>query len=336
MAAVVLGSSCATTQGAARSEEGPSPVVATFEGKIIRLEEVDAKAKDELGKLNEQIFELRSDAAERIAVEFLVAKKAKEAGQSEEEWLARNIEADLPEPAEDELRALFMRARERLPPGVSFDDVKPQIKVAVQREARGKKAREVFAKLRKEAGYKLELPAPPKDRKTVDASGPSRGNPNAKVTIVEFADFECSYCARAHETVMAVLKAYGDKVRLVFRHYPLSFHAKAPKAAEATACAAEQGKFWELHDSLFESQALEVDALKLQAQRAGVEMTKFESCLDSGRMASVVDRDQQAGAKAGVSGTPAFFINGLMISGAQPEDEFRRLIDAELARLGVD
>lgn len=328
--------SCATTQSAQKSEAGPSPVVASYGDKVIRQAEVDQKASDELLKLQEQIYELRSETAERIAIEALVAQKAKAAGQSEDEWLARNIEAGLAEPTEDEMMALFARARARLPEGVSYDDVRPQIRQAVMREARGKKAREVFGKLKQEAGYKLELEAPPKVRKTVEATGPSRGNPKAKVTIVEFADFECPYCSKAHETVLAVMKAYGDKVRLVFRHYPLSFHPKAPKAAEATACADEQGKFWELHDSLFESQALEVDALKLQAQRVGVDPKKFDACLDSGRTAGLVQKDMQAGQRAGVSGTPAFFINGIMLSGAQPEDEFKKVIDAELARLGVE
>jgi protein-disulfide isomerase len=232
------------------------------------------------------------------------------------------------------MRALFEKVRERLPPQVGFDDVRPQLKAVIQKELRAKKARDVFGALKKEAGFTMVLPGPEKKRKTVDATGPSRGGKTAKVTIVEFADFECPYCARAHETVMAVLKAYGDKVRIVFRHYPLSFHPKAPKAAEATACADEQGKFWEMHDALFESQELDEEALKLQAKQVGVDEAKFATCLSSGRTMPLVKRDMAAGQQAGVNGTPAFFINGFMISGAQPEEAFRKIIDAELARLG--
>ena len=217
---------------------------------------------------------------------------------------------------------------------VGYDDVKPEIRKAVQREERTRKAREVFGQLKREAGFTLVLEGPARPRKSVDASGPSRGNALAKIVIVEFADFECHFCAKAHETVMSVLKAYGEKVRLVFRHYPLSFHPRAPKAAEATACADEQGKFWELHDALFESQELDDDSLKMQAKRAGVDSTQFASCLDSGRTAALVKKDMAAGQLVGVSGTPAFFINGFMLSGAQPEEAFRKVIDAELARLG--
>ena len=330
----VLVCGCATTQSV-KQDDGPTPVVARFGEKVIRLGEVDAKVADELSKLQEQIFELRSEAAERIAIEALVERKAKAAGQSEDEWLSKNVERGLKEPTEEEMQALYDKARGRLPPDVTYEDVKPQIRQAVQREERTKRAREVFGALKKEAGFELLLTAPPRQRKTVDATGPSRGNAEAKVVIVEFADFECHFCAKAHETVQAVLKAYGNKVRLVFRHYPLSFHPKAPKAAQAAACADQQGKFWELHDALFDSQELDLDALKMQAKRAGVDVARFEACLDSGDTESLVKRDMAAGQKAGVTGTPAFFINGLMLSGAQPEEAFRKLIDAELARLGV-
>jgi protein-disulfide isomerase len=325
---------CATLQPTQQKDDGPTPVVAKFGDRVIRQAEVDAKVADELLKLEEQVFELRAEAADRIAIEALVAKNAKAAGQTEDEWLARNIESSLKEPSEVEMLALYDKARARLPADVTFEDVKPQIRQAVQREERTRKAREVFGRIKKEAGFVMVLEGPVKPRKTVDATGPSRGNAAAKIVIVEFADFECQFCAKAHETVQGVLKAYGDKVRLVFRHYPLSFHAKAPKAAEATACADEQGRFWELHDALFESQELDVDSLKMQAKRAGVDAAKFASCLDSGKTAALVKRDMAAGQQLGVSGTPAFFVNGFMLSGAQPEEAFRKLIDAELARLG--
>ena len=276
MSAVVL-SACATVQPA-QKDDGPTPIVAKYGDKVIRQAEVDAKVADELLKLQEQEFELRAEAADRIAIEALVETKAKAAGQTEDEWLAKNVESGLKEPSETEMLALFDKARARLPPEVTYEEVKPQIRQAVQREERTRKAREVFGQLKKEAGFVMVLEGPVKPRKTVDATGPSRGNAAAKVVIVEFADFECQFCAKAHETVRTVLKAYGDKVRLVFRHYPLSFHPKAPKAAEATACADEQGKFWELHDALFESQELDVDSLKMQAKRAGVDETKFSSC----------------------------------------------------------
>jgi protein-disulfide isomerase len=326
---------CATTAQQVRSDSGPSPVVARYGDRVIRQAEVDARVSDELAKLSEQAYELRAEAAERLALEAIVADRAKAAGVAEDTWLEQRIDEGLPDVTEADLRAVYNRVKSRLPPGTSFEDAKEKLGLLALREVRVRRARAVFEELKRDAGFTLVLQAPEKVRKVVDATGPSRGNPAAKVTIVEFADFECGFCARAHETVLAVLKHYGDRVRLVFRHYPLSFHPKAPKAAEATACADEQGKFWALHDALFDSQELDEEALKAQAQRVGVDTKRFDECLDSGRMAAVVKRDMAAGSKAGVTGTPAFFINGVMLSGAQPEEAFRKLIDAELARLAA-
>lgn len=326
---------CIATAPQVRSEGGPSPVVARYGERVIRQAEVDAKVGDELARLHEQAFELRAEAAERLALEAIVSERAKAAGVAEDVWLEQRIDEGLPEVTEADLRAVYGRVKSRLPPGTSFDDAKEKLGLLALREVRVRRARAVFEELKREAGFTLVLEAPEKPRKLVDATGPSKGPAAAKVTIVEFADFECGFCARAHETVLAVLKHYGDQVRLVFRHYPLSFHPKAPRAAEATACADEQGKFWALHDALFDSQELDEEALKAQAQRVGVDVKRFDECLDSGRMAAVVKRDLAAGAKVGVTGTPAFFINGVMLSGAQPEEAFRKLIDAELARLAA-
>ena len=122
-----------------------------------------------------------------------------------------------------------------------------------------------------------------------------------------------------------------DKIRLVFRQFPLEMHKEAPKAAEAALCANEQGKFWEYHDTLFQNQqALSVENLKTYAGNLKLDTKKFNECLASGKMAATVKADMEAGAKVGVSGTPAFFINGVMLSGAQPFEEFKKVIDEEL------
>ena len=162
--------------------------------------------------------------------------------------------------------------------------------------------------------------------------GMTRGPADAPVTIVEFSDFECPYCGAAHDTVEQVMSAYAGKVRLVYRQFPLSFHPHAAKAAEASLCAADQGKFWEYHDVLFKNQKkLEPTDLKAHATEVGLDAQKFGQCLDSGDKKKAVDTDQQAGLAAGVGGTPAFFINGIFLNGAQPIDEFKKVIDGELA-----
>jgi protein-disulfide isomerase len=132
------------------------------------------------------------------------------------------------------------------------------------------------------------------------------------------------------------MEKYGDKVRLVFRQYPLGFHPFAQKAAEASLCAHEQGKFWQLHDAMFANQqGLAVDSLKAKAAELGMSAAAFNACLDGGQYADEVQGDMAAGTAAGVSGTPAMFVNGRFISGAVPLEEITKVIDDELRRQGV-
>jgi protein-disulfide isomerase len=160
---------------------------------------------------------------------------------------------------------------------------------------------------------------------------PWAGGENADVVIIEFSDFECSYCGRAAETMSQLLDEYGDDIKVVFRDFPLSFHANAHIAAEAAECAEEQDMFWEMHDMIFANQAsLSSDALKSFAVSLGLDTDEFNECLDSGAMSAEVDADFNEGASYGVQGTPAFFINGELVTGAQPVENFRAIIDKYL------
>ena len=163
---------------------------------------------------------------------------------------------------------------------------------------------------------------------------PQKGPSDAKVTIIEFSDFQCPYCKRAEPTLNQIFDEYGNNVRLVYRDFPLSFHQYAQKAAEASQCAFEQGKYWEYHDILYENQeTLDVASLKQYAKDLGLDSAKFDSCLDSGKYESEVEKDFQDGQAAGVSATPAFFIldrDGNVVEnivGAQPFSVFKEAID---------
>lgn len=161
----------------------------------------------------------------------------------------------------------------------------------------------------------------------------AHGPADAPVTIVEFADFECPFCGGLFSTLKMIELAYPGKVRVVYRHFPLTkIHPYAQKAAEAAVCAGEQGRFWEMHDSLFRSQRdLGVESLKRRAKELGLDVTAFDVCLDSGRTAARIKEDATDATKAGVRGTPTLFINGRMLLGNQPV-ELRAIIDDELAR----
>ncbi|MBI5393252.1 DsbA family protein [Candidatus Woesearchaeota archaeon] len=165
---------------------------------------------------------------------------------------------------------------------------------------------------------------------------PVKGDKNAKLTIIEFSDFQCPFCGKffneAYKKIDAEYIKTG-KVKLVFRDFPLSFHENAHVAAQAAECADDQGKFWEMHDKIFENQhAITVSDLKKYAGDLKLDQQKFDSCVDTGKYKAEVDKDIDDGSKAGVSGTPSFFINGQSLSGALPFDEFKKIIDAELAK----
>ena len=166
------------------------------------------------------------------------------------------------------------------------------------------------------------------------AGYPTRGPLMAPVTIVEFSDFECPFCGGLFPTLKAVEKNYPGQVRIVYRQFPLrKIHPRAQKAAEASLCANEQGRFWEMHDSLFGNQEdLGVDALKARAVELNLDTAAFNACLDSGKEVAAIDKDIAEGMKAGVTGTPIMFINGRMMLGNQPYAKIRDIIEDELAR----
>jgi protein-disulfide isomerase len=163
---------------------------------------------------------------------------------------------------------------------------------------------------------------------------PIKGSADAPVTIIEFSDFQCPYCERFFtQTLPLIEKNYikTGKVRFVYRDFPLSFHQYAQKAAEAAKCADEQGKYWEYHDKLFNNQnALDISSLVQYAKELTLNETRFNDCLNSGRMVTKVQQDLNDGLKYGISGTPTFFINGIELVGAQPYNVFEQVINGEL------
>jgi protein-disulfide isomerase len=162
---------------------------------------------------------------------------------------------------------------------------------------------------------------------------PYLGPEDAPITIVEFSDFQCSYCARFHEqTFDKLIEEYGDQIRFVYRDYPLlGMHPEAQPAAEAAQCANDQDAFWEMHDLIFSNQfALSSESYISFAEELTLDMDAFNECLESGKYADEVLADMEEGISYGVSGTPAFFVNGRILMGAQPFENFAALIEAEL------
>ena len=177
------------------------------------------------------------------------------------------------------------------------------------------------------------MPDPGK-RHTVDiGSAPIRGNQDAPITIVAFSDFQCPFCSRVNPTLAQINDAYKGKVKVAFKHLPLRIHPDAPAAHAAAESAHRQGKFWEMHDKIFANQReIKPEKLREHAKELGLDLAKYDKDVASPDVKKRVDGDMQEAEKLGVSGTPAFFINGRYLSGAQPFENFKKLIDEELAK----
>ncbi|HZS37074.1 MAG TPA: thioredoxin domain-containing protein, partial [Polyangia bacterium] len=162
-------------------------------------------------------------------------------------------------------------------------------------------------------------------------NAPKKGGDKAKVTIVEFSDFQCPFCSRVEPTVDQLMKTYGRDLRVVWKNNPLPFHQNAMPAAQLAMAAAEKGKFWEMHDKLFANQQkLDRQSLEQYAKELGLDEGKIKEALDQNKYAAQIKSDQDEAAKYGARGTPAFFINGRPLSGAQPFDAFKKVVDEEL------
>ena len=204
----------------------------------------------------------------------------------------------------------------------------------------------IFASYRNNPGSQLGAVGNNLGNKKVEVSvddDPALGNKKAPVTVIEFSDFECPFCRSFWRDTLSLIKStYIDtgKVRFVYRDFPLSFHPGAQVAAEAAECAEDQGKYWEMHDKIFQEQDKQgqgtiqfskTDVVKWAGQ-VGLNMGQLNQCLESGKYRTEVNNDLAAGTAAGVSGTPSFFINGKLLVGAQPFSAFQEIIEEELEK----
>jgi protein-disulfide isomerase len=163
-------------------------------------------------------------------------------------------------------------------------------------------------------------------------NSPVKGPKDAAITIVEFSDFECPFCTRGDNTVKEVMKNYEGKVKIAFKNLPLSFHKNAEPAARAALAAGKQGKFWEMHDALFANQKSLGDAFYTKtAEGLGLDMTKFKADMASEELKNSIKADMKQAEELGISGTPGFVVNGVMVKGAYPYEHFAKIIDRQLA-----
>ena len=308
--------------------------MARVNGQAISWAELDARAASRLVRLEVQAYELRKQVLDELIDTQLLEGEATARGISVEELEKAEITDKVTEPTDEEAREYF----DKNPPrgNVDFERIKPRVKAFMARQQETELRAALVTGLREKAGVEVMMEPL---RFPVDAgeNNPSFGDvENAPVLIVEFSEFQCPYCSRVLPTMEQIKEEYGDKVAVVFRDFPLPMHKEAPKASEGGHCAHEQGKFWEFHDILFQNQrALQPEKLSGYAEQAGLDVAAFDTCLSSGKYADAVTANKAAGEAVGVSGTPAFFINGQFLNGARPFESFKEVIDAELAAKGL-
>jgi predicted DsbA family dithiol-disulfide isomerase len=336
--AAVLGLAPVLVAAQAKDSSRPAPLpkaappgaAATVGDTVITGPELDELARPRLMSLRNQEYFIKRQILEERINRTLLEKEAAARKISVAELEKLEIE-DAVAPVSDQEKRSAYEANPQQFQGRSeaeaFSDIEANLK-----RMRGFEARKKYmATLRAKGGVRILLEPPRFAIKAGD--DPSKGPADAAVTIVEFSDFQCPACAQATPTVKRLLEQFPGKVRLVFRDFPLAMHPEAPKAAEAAGCAAEQGKFWEMHDRLFANQsALKPPDLKKHAAELGLDAPKFDACLDSGKQAAAQKVDLEEGRKLGVGGTPTFFVNGRLLPGMPPYQAFAELIEDELAR----
>lgn len=314
----------------------PATVVARIGATTVRLSELDAKITDDLCKLRvehaQKEADLRRRTLDQMVAEKLIAAEAKKRGLAGSEALIQAEVVDAtPAPSEAQARAFYTQNQNQMG-GATYEQIAPRITEHLHQTARQGRFEALVARLRTEGNAQVLLEP---YRLPVAATGPSRGPADAPITVVGFADYECPYCGRAAESLAEAAARFPGKIRIVFRDFPLAFHPNAVPAAIAARCAGAQGKYWEMHDALFANQKnLDTTALRGHATALGLDKPKFEACMADPAQITAVAADEAAGKKLGVEGTPAYFVNGIPLSGAQPVEAFVALFEQELARKG--
>ena len=307
--------------------------VAVIAGESVYEEDLLPRIQSQLRQLRNQEYELKLRALESLINQKLTEREAVKKGITVDQFLEQETDAKIADPTDREIEAFYQTQKERL--NRPLAEVRDQIVESLKQAKLQQTRQDFFQKLRASAAVSVFL-QPPRMEMAYDPAR-VRGNPNAPVTIVEFSDFQCPYCQRAYTTIKEVLAKYAGRVKLSYRDFPLrQIHEKAQIAAEASRCAGEQAKFWEYHDLLFDNFGkLDKPYLVDYAAQLGLNAKQFGECLASGKFNSQIEEDLQAGLQGGVGGTPAFFVNGIFLNGAQPVAAFEKIIEAELAAKGA-
>ena len=324
-----------TSEATTVREAGESEILATVAGNPVTMDEVREQIGGQLDQLDSKYQQQRSQMIEQ-RLEQLLRTRVLEHEATEQGITAKELvdaEIDKHVQITDADIAAWYEENETVAMGRSLEELTPRITTLLRNNQGTPFAEDLVRRLREEHDvvyhfepFRLEF-----DNEGSPADGPA----DAPVTLVEFSDFECPFCARFFPTLKQLKENYGDQLRVVYRQFPLSnLHPNAIKAAQASLCAHEQGEFWGMHDLLFEEQdRLDDEALKERADKLEMDRQAFDLCLGLSHHTETIRRDMTEGRAAGVNGTPALFVNGMSVpGGAAGYDVVAKMIDAELER----
>jgi len=317
------------------SQVSDDTVVATWENGSLSLVELQDSISSELAQMESeylmQRYQTENQAAGQIALERVLQGAADARGLTIEEMLIEDVESTLTPPTEAEIQAFYPRVAQRLG-GAPLSEVRDVVAGAAMEQKRAAAAQQYVQAVGAAHNIVTNIPFPdlPKMDVSVD-DDPSIGPSDAPITIIEFGEFQCPYCGRAQEVVDRLMAEYEGQIKFVYRDFPLNFHDRAIPAAIAANCAEPQGKYWQIHRLIMGAQHdLSEPTLTGYATQLELDMDAWTACRADPARAAEVQADMEAGAALGVTGTPAFFVNGVFLAGAMPYETFKQIIDGEL------
>lgn len=318
------------------SDVASSQTVANVGGSKITLGQVEQAQPDEIAGAKSKIlsskyglFTAERGATMKVVDTKLLTDEAAKEHLTADALLKKHVDDQVKDPSEEAIRIYYLGAQTEMP----YADARPKIVEHVRKLEYKKALEDYMATLRKAADVKITL-LPPR-LEVAAGNAPSQGSADAPITLIEFADYQCPYCHQMEPTLESVREQYGDKIRFVYKDFPLPMHQYAQKAAEAALCAGQQGQYWPYHDRLFAGtnpDELQVPGLKKTAVELKLDTAKFDACLDGGTQAAAVTQNINEGKSFGLSGTPTILINGYFLSGAVPKDVITDIIDVELTK----
>jgi len=314
-----------------------SEVAAKVGNRSITTKELDERwSKDDpvnQTETTQKLYDGRRAALDAIVAETVIADAAKAKGMTAEAFEAAEVAKRVKPVTDDDVTAFYQQNVNQMQ-GRSLEVMSAPINRFLTEQRREQARQALITDLRKTGPTVAMMFDAPRRTVEVEATDPTVGNKAAPITLIEFADFQCPFCGRVAPTIKKVQETYGEKIRLVWKDFPLTqIHPQAFKAGEAAHCAGDQGKYWEYHDRLFANQqSLMPDDLKKHAEALGLDAGKFASCLDTSKYGERVRDGVAQGTRLGVNSTPMFYVNGRILSGAQPYEAFVAVIDEELAK----